>query len=76
MTKRTPAQVLRSLDSLASDLVLSGMRAKAKRLRRYRTEIAGFLNIGKLGPRKIQLSAAARRHISDFGLERYFADLL
>lgn len=74
--KRTPAQILRSMDRLAEDLTTSGMYGYARRLRRARTEMKNFVFSEQGIPRKIKLSRAARTLIENHGLERYFADLL
>lgn len=74
--KRTPDQILRSMDDIAADLVISGLRGQAKRLRRFRTEMTHFVLSENKVPRKIKLSRAARELIENHGLERYFTGLL
>lgn len=64
--KRTPEQVLGSMDRLAADLTLSGMRGYARRLRRVRTEIADlFGKSAKPIPRKMKLSAPTHDRYGD-----------
>ena len=42
--RRTPEQILRSMDEIARDITVSGLLGQARRLRRFRTEMTHFVN--------------------------------
>jgi hypothetical protein len=71
--KRTPAQIRRSLNSLATDLTTSGLHGYARRLRRYSTELFGKSE--KRVPRKDKWTRVQRRQIAGLGLDHIMRDL-